>query len=42
MNTPNQAMELTASQRNNLLFVGSDLYPAAMRILARGSSSWSR
>jgi len=37
---PNQAMQLTASRHCNLLFINSD-YPAAMRVLVRGSSSWS-
>jgi len=37
--TPNQKMEQTASRRYNLPFVSSDTYPAAVRILARGSSS---
>jgi hypothetical protein len=39
---PNQKMELTASDRYNLLFLTFIPYPAAMRFLARGSSSWSR
>ena len=38
----NQAMELTASKRNNLPFGSVNPYPVAMHLLARGSSSWSR
>jgi hypothetical protein len=37
---PNQKMEPTASRRYNLLFGGLNPYPPAMRLLARGSSSW--
>ena len=40
--TSNQKMELTTSRRYNLIFRNLDLYPVAMRLLARGSSSWSR
>jgi hypothetical protein len=35
-------MELTASGRYILLFLAMNPYPAAMRTLARGSSSCSR
>jgi hypothetical protein len=40
--TPNHAMELTASGRTALLSMASTLSPATMRALARGSSSCSR
>jgi len=38
----NQAMESTASRRDNLLFVSLNPYPAATRALARSDSSCSR
>jgi hypothetical protein len=40
--TSNQSMELTASRHYDLHSADLNLYPVAVRVPARGSSSWSR